>query len=281
MPGCRSGGSGDVSTYDYCYRPVTSKCTTVPAGKWKSGNTCVLCPTGRYGQYSGRTSYTQCAQCQKGRYGPSSGHTRYNQCPQCPAGRYGRYAGRTSSGQCPSCPRGKTSTAGRTASSQCTSTSTSCAAGKYKRGNTCYSCPSGRYGQYSGRTTYTQCAQCPKGRYGRYAGRTSYAQCPACPRGKTSTAGRTASSQCTGGSSRRSGSSSPPSTPANKGVCPVGKHGGNACADCPAGKTTTGAPLLLRGSAWKKVAGSFNCKKFVNSATVGKAAYNMPGSLAK
>jgi len=47
----------------------------------------------------------------------------------------------------------------------------------------------------------------------------------------------------------------------NGKLCSVGKYGVHICADCPAGKTTTGAPLLIRSTAWVTVAG-FARKKY-------------------
>ena len=106
-----------------------------------------------------------------------------------------------------------------------TPTTTSCAAGKYLSGSTCYNCPAGRY---SAGGTVTTCTACPAG---RYASTTGLSTCTACPAGRyASTTGLSTCNTCSAGYYTGAGSS-------KCTACPSGTYGatGNlsTCTACP------------------------------------------------
>ena len=170
----------------------------------------------------------------------------------------------------PACPSGKTSSAGRTASSQCTSTFTSCAAGKYKGGSTLKY--SGKYCNsrtYLGTKTLAGCAaactgsckefstakqtgtktgycfSCKAGApYSTYSGYSVYSKgvssCASCPAGRYGQyAGRTTVNQCTVCPRGRWTQYSGRWTQYSGRTSASASSPASGCALCPSGKTTS------------------------------------------
>jgi len=187
--GCKSGGAGDVNTWDYCYNPKTP-CekgqygTKSKAGAWN----CRSCPAGRY---TDKTAQTKCKVCAKGRYSDRPGR---GACVKCAKGRYNYQTGRNRVAYCRTCAYGKYfGGTGGTAANQCRA----CAKGKYasRRGSGgCATCGRGRYAH---KTAVRVCFGCAKGRYTAQTGRSAAGHCRACPKGKyTHRAATTSSKAC-------------------------------------------------------------------------------------
>jgi len=256
--------------------PTTNKCT---AGKfkYKTRNYCYSCPKGRYNYYKSRT---YCSACPKGKTTAKVASTNARQCTLstakggvCPKGatKYVRgaacycYVTVKGSRKYSRCVRG--------------GSKVTCVAGKYRSrvSNTCFNCPTGRYGYLKGRTNVRQCTRCPRGKTS-LAGSNSRTKCSSagatgCKKGYTK---RTYGTRCycrspRGGFSRcqkigtitttcKKGTFKA-SNSANCLSCPKGRYGRksglraiNQCSRCPRGRSTprVGATSVKQCDNWRK-----------------------------
>ena len=238
----------------------TSKANTVcwPNTKQSGSFTATTCGTkcvGSCTQFSRKGTY--CYICKPGSATRTyNGCTLYTKNSKCAASFYGAWRSST----CSKCPTGRVSAAGSLSLASC-----KCPANTYMISGTCSKCPTTSTSAI-GSNSLTNC-KCLANTY-MISG-----ACNKCPTSSSSAAGSTGPSACAciKGHIVISGK-----CVMNK-VCPVGQYGVDTCADCPAGKTTTGAPVLLRGgSGWVTVKG-FKCKKM---GVKGRSGYTQPGSVA-
>jgi len=232
-----------------------STCEDCPVGKIQPNigqATCQECPAGSYG-YDG-----ECHLCEPGKYQPEAGQLS---CLECPAGTYtsesgalaclpcglGTYQPAPNSNKCEFCPAGKFSNILKA------TTCTACASGKIARNPgaaSCVECPAGTYnprvaGVYLGDT----CESCPIGKFQPSTGKTV---CTDCPQGRfVDTVGQVACIVCSPGTSNSLTGQSE-CTPCEAGkfasdteqleceVCPEGtftsETGSYSCNECPAGR---------------------------------------------
>jgi hypothetical protein len=186
-----------------------------------SSESCVRCPSGKYGDVEGATNLSSCTDCNLGRYNDQTG---YSQCKGCPQGTYGDEIGSTI---CKSCPGGKY---GNRLYLTDISNCTDCMVGKY--GWTPLSCRDCSQGTYGDETGLAYCKQCPTGKYGDEEGAST---CEDCPVGKNGyTMGRVHCSLCVKGRYQNETGKN------DCKRCSSGKYldeeGASACKDCTAGK---------------------------------------------
>ena len=245
---CRACGAGTIGD------KTKTKCTGCGYGRYLSKGSS-FCNSCQQGKYADQTASTSCKQCVKGKYGANpSASTEAAACKDCTAGKYTSQHGTSF---CSSCPFGKSSKA------KATSCVTGCSSGQYKRGNSCASCPAGRY-QDTGVPAQKSCKTCTKGKYayakaaactscaaGTFAAKdgavkcdscgsntymdaTGGTTCKACPKGKTSTSGSLRASDCGDAVAASS---------LKKGECMPGQYkssrSSNFCGACPTGKVST------------------------------------------
>ena len=179
-------GTGSVANAS-----LPSQCEKCSKGYYATGDGkgCVACPSGKTTSGTGATSSTQCnvtvqeqSQCRAGTYYDGKGY-----CVTCTAGYYCEGVkftkGSTTLQGRTACPSGKTSPAGATSVSQCTTavTQQSCRAGTYYDGKgNCVTCTAGYY--------------CEGVKFNK--GSTTLQGRTACPSGSTSPAGSDSADDC-------------------------------------------------------------------------------------
>ena len=197
VPGCNTGGAGDVATHDYCYG--TASCSACASGKYQDelgliAVTCKLCAGGKYNNLT--TGVTACKLCGTGKSSSDSGLTLESQCQDCVAGKYNDLTGAVeckncvagswsdgigiaSSALCKDCPAGKwSSTAGRNTS--CISCSIGFFNPEVKRAQDCIACSNGKY---QDQEETTACSPCAAGKNNLLYASTSEDACIDCPVG--------------------------------------------------------------------------------------------------
>lgn len=259
-PSVSNGYCGGCPSSD-CVKPLSCPAGYVKCkpGYYKSGATCVACSAGNYQPDDGATR-TSCMVCSTGY---STSGTAASSCTSC------NTLSPVSGGTCTecigannctkaTCPSGKVLD---TSSQSCVTSG--CAAGQYKDGDSCVSCPAGYYctgdgtkapcepGSYSGSTGAAACTKCMQGKYQPESGKTSCTNCPAgtfageygatscsyCEAGSYSAGGSYTCTACT------SGMYAPNAGSTSCMECPVGTTAtkdGKSCETCPAGKYCDG-----------------------------------------
>ena len=246
---CASEKYADVNTCKACVYPLvtnirndagswkcclSTECDDCVAGKFRVGEQCNTCPSGRVSKAGERCrvciisegEYTtdhldDCDYCAEGQ---SSNGT---QCTDCAAGKYefkfecincprGWFSDRTRNPVCERCPVGKsTSSVSSAVDSDCTvhcaadqivdsfGNCQQCDLGHFVNGRVCEACP---LGTHKNTRASTECTSCPQG---FNTDSTGNIDCFACPLGQ----------QC---------------------GCPWGQYGGTACENCPEGYSSSG-----------------------------------------
>lgn len=197
------------------------------------------CPAGRFGISVGGSMV--CGECGRGTFSATLGSTS---CSPCPLGFYSDLG---ASVQCTQCPANSNTTSpGATSAGNCTSTTTTCPAGKYlgqsPLGVTlCLECARGFFSLPGA----VVCSPCPSGTYTDLGGS---AQCTPCPAGYTSVP---ASASCSPIPFSCPAGSYCPSTSTTPLPCPTGSFSlGNVtmCSLCPAGSVSAPAPAGAAGA---------------------------------
>jgi hypothetical protein len=216
---------------------LPTNCSCNPGASGLNGDTCVLCPAGKFKADSGSAECTDCA-----------------------ANTYSENVGATASSTCNSCPANSQSVLGSTATTSCV-----CNVGfTGPNGGTCLVCVAGGYKDSIGSAACTDCAA---NMYSETVGATAVGDCQTCPSNTQSAVGSTAPTSCV----CNLGFTGPDGGTCD--ACVAGKYkdsiGTAACTACAAGTylTTTSAtsagtcaPCPADSSSLSGSSASSNCR---------------------
>ena len=175
---CPSGKYGNFTGTTSADEACPNPC---PKGEWcPGGSVRNVCPAGKYGPNTEQTNeHDACLQCTAGHY--CDGKTVSIASP-CPLGKWGNVQGAKTEGEgCPfSCPQGTTPTQ-QGANSQALACTTGCPPGKHANADGssgCIKCKKGQYMPTAPGKHKVQCMKCPIGKFQDKLGQKDCALCP-------------------------------------------------------------------------------------------------------
>ena len=165
---CQVGYFMNASTVGASSNSLCQPCSAGKYGTEKgavSTNGCRLCPSGRYNENSGASTFQlACIQCNPGSFSVHPGAISETFCTSCVAGTYNTEHGSNASSHCLRCPLGTSSSSKRSSYDSCIP----CRAGFYASNagsKTCASCMSGKFSESTTGTSSDVCHNCPHGWY--------------------------------------------------------------------------------------------------------------------
>ena len=220
---------------------LASSCTNCAAGTYGQSGVCSVCQAGKFQNEQGKSS---CKLCPQGSYRTTTGGSSSSSCTSCTAGKYNGNQGSTSN-VCTNCPAGTISAARSSGCSNCPAGQFQASAGQ----SSCGSCAGGKYQNLNGQTS---CTNCDAGKYHNVGGAWSESYCTNCAAGQSSGAGSKWCTNCAAGKFQGStGSASCQNCPAGMYQPSVGQNGclncdagqysgqqATACSDCVAGQSS-------------------------------------------
>ncbi len=255
---------------------LASSCTNCAAGTYGQSGVCSVCQAGKFQNEQGKSS---CKLCPQGSYRTTTGGSSSSSCTSCTAGKYNGNQGSTSN-VCANCPAGTISAA---RSSGCSN----CPAGQFQSSSgqsSCGSCAGGKYQNFNGQTS---CKLCGAGKYHNNNGQTAESACTNCAAGTYSSAGATSCTNCAAGKFQGStGSASCQNCPAGmyqptegqNGClnCDAGQYSGQqatACSDCVAGQSSG----VGQGICLNCVAGTYSAAGAATCTNCAAGKYSTSG----
>jgi len=238
-----NAGSDALTDCNLCtaaYYLVGNTCTICPGGKYSGAlaSSCTNCAAGTYGQsgfchhcqagkFQNEQGKSSCKLCPQGSYLTSTGADNSNDCTSCTAGKYNGNTGQIAESACTNCPAGTISAA---RSSGCSN----CPAGQFQASfgqSQCATCTGGKYQNANGQNG---CLNCGAGKYHNNNGQIAESACTNCAAGQSSAPGSKWCTNCAAGKWQGSTGS------ASCQNCPAGMYqpteGQNGCLNCDAGQ---------------------------------------------